>query len=235
MHFRFLAFHAARQCAAKVEGRLFASLFHLRTRQDGGASYCLLCGFAAATFFCVHEGAGRESRPRRAPHLVSSPLALLSPSPRPPVARAAAPPFPSQDDSKVVDDVEAPAKGKKGAKASGEVAEVVRLGPVVREGEQVFGVAHIYASFNDTFVHVTDMRCVLFCLIAASAAGCARPGLPRACTRALPLSTPTPTLPFPARLQRPRDAVSRDGRHEGQGGPRRVFALRGHARRAGCR
>ena len=62
----------------------------------------------------------------------------------------------------MVDDVEAPAKGKKGAKASGEVAEVVRLGPVVREGEQVFGVAHIYASFNDTFVHVTDMRCVLF-------------------------------------------------------------------------
>ncbi len=59
----------------------------------------------------------------------------------------------------MVDDVEAPTKGKKGAKA-GEVAEVVRLGPVVREGEQVFGVAHIYASFNDTFVHVTDMRCV---------------------------------------------------------------------------
>jgi small subunit ribosomal protein S14e len=38
--------------------------------------------------------------------------------------------------------------------------QVVRLGPVVREGEEVFGVAHIYASFNDTFVHVTDMRCV---------------------------------------------------------------------------
>ena len=30
-------------------------------------------------------------------------------------------------------------------------------GPVVREGENVFGVAHIFASFNDTFVHVTDM------------------------------------------------------------------------------
>lgn len=26
-----------------------------------------------------------------------------------------------------------------------------------REGEHVFGVAHIYASFNDTFVHVTDL------------------------------------------------------------------------------
>jgi len=31
------------------------------------------------------------------------------------------------------------------------------FGPKVKEGEQVFGVAHIYASFNDTFVHVTDL------------------------------------------------------------------------------
>ena len=35
--------------------------------------------------------------------------------------------------------------------------EVVHLGPQVEEGEIVFGVAHIYASFNDTFVHVTDL------------------------------------------------------------------------------
>ena len=27
----------------------------------------------------------------------------------------------------------------------------------VKDGEMVFGVAHIYASFNDTFVHVTDL------------------------------------------------------------------------------
>lgn len=33
----------------------------------------------------------------------------------------------------------------------------ISLGPQVRDGEQVFGVAHIYASFNDTFVHVTDL------------------------------------------------------------------------------
>ncbi|KAF8329229.1 putative 40S ribosomal protein RPS14 [Amanita rubescens] len=33
----------------------------------------------------------------------------------------------------------------------------VSLGPQVAEGENVFGVAHIYASFNDTFVHVTDL------------------------------------------------------------------------------
>ena len=35
--------------------------------------------------------------------------------------------------------------------------EPVFLGPQVAEGENVFGVAHIFASFNDTFVHVTDM------------------------------------------------------------------------------
>ncbi|URE09812.1 Ribosomal protein S11 [Musa troglodytarum] len=30
--------------------------------------------------------------------------------------------------------------------------ENVTLGPAVREGEQVFGVAHIFAAFNDTFI-----------------------------------------------------------------------------------
>jgi len=35
--------------------------------------------------------------------------------------------------------------------------EEVHLGPKVAQGELVFGVAHIYASFNDTFVHVTDI------------------------------------------------------------------------------
>ncbi|ORX90827.1 40S ribosomal protein S14 [Basidiobolus meristosporus CBS 931.73] len=46
------------------------------------------------------------------------------------------------------------------SKKSGKVAksqETVSLGPQVREGELVFGVAHIFASFNDTFVHVTDL------------------------------------------------------------------------------
>ena len=38
-----------------------------------------------------------------------------------------------------------------------EVEEII-LGPKnVKEGENVFGVAHIFASFNDTFVHVTDV------------------------------------------------------------------------------
>jgi hypothetical protein len=47
---------------------------------------------------------------------------------------------------------------KKSAKTDADAPkEVVSLGPTVREGEHVFGVAHIFASFNDTFVHVTDL------------------------------------------------------------------------------
>ncbi|MBA0582998.1 hypothetical protein Gorai_013880, partial [Gossypium raimondii] len=30
--------------------------------------------------------------------------------------------------------------------------ETTTLGPAVRDGEHVFGVAHIFASFNDTFI-----------------------------------------------------------------------------------
>merc|ERR1712130_528737 len=45
---------------------------------------------------------------------------------------------------------------KKGAKVA-QAAENVSLGPQVKEGELVFGVAHIFASFNDTFVHVTSL------------------------------------------------------------------------------
>lgn len=42
-------------------------------------------------------------------------------------------------------------------KVAAPAQENVTLGPTVREGEHVFGVAHIFASFNDTFVHVTDL------------------------------------------------------------------------------
>ena len=38
-----------------------------------------------------------------------------------------------------------------------EAVEAVSLGPQVLHGEVVFAVAHIFASFNDTFVHVTDV------------------------------------------------------------------------------
>ncbi|KAL3319886.1 ribosomal protein S14, S11 [Cichlidogyrus casuarinus] len=36
------------------------------------------------------------------------------------------------------------------------VEENTHLGPQTAPGEYVFGICHIYASFNDTFVHVTD-------------------------------------------------------------------------------
>merc|ERR1711939_831685 len=42
-------------------------------------------------------------------------------------------------------------------KAARPAQENISLGPQVRDGELVFGVAHIFASFNDTFVHVTDL------------------------------------------------------------------------------
>lgn len=35
--------------------------------------------------------------------------------------------------------------------------EEVRLGPPVNDKELVFGVCHVYASWNDTFIHVTDV------------------------------------------------------------------------------
>merc|ERR1719174_1233803 len=51
---------------------------------------------------------------------------------------------------------------KKAAKKDEKATEEkgVNLSPLaqqLKEGELVFGVAHIYASYNDTFVHVTDL------------------------------------------------------------------------------
>merc|ERR1719198_2194 len=43
------------------------------------------------------------------------------------------------------------------APKGGQQQENVTLGPKLTEGETLFGVAHIFASFNDTFVHVTDL------------------------------------------------------------------------------
>ncbi|GBE61621.1 40S ribosomal protein S14 [Babesia ovata] len=42
------------------------------------------------------------------------------------------------------------------AAAAPAAAASTPLGPQ-NKGEQVFGVAHIFASFNDTFIHVTDL------------------------------------------------------------------------------
>ncbi|KAK1442720.1 ribosomal protein S11 like protein [Babesia gibsoni] len=52
-------------------------------------------------------------------------------------------------------------KDEKPAQATEAVAPAAAattspLGPQIK-GEQVFGVAHILASFNDTFIHVTDL------------------------------------------------------------------------------
>uniref|UniRef100_A0A2I3GU69 40S ribosomal protein S14 n=1 Tax=Nomascus leucogenys TaxID=61853 RepID=A0A2I3GU69_NOMLE len=46
----------------------------------------------------------------------------------------------------------APGKGKEKKEE-----QVINLRPQVAEGENVFGVCHIFASFNDTFVHVMDL------------------------------------------------------------------------------
>ncbi|XP_027693400.1 40S ribosomal protein S14 [Vombatus ursinus] len=46
----------------------------------------------------------------------------------------------------------APRKGKERKEE-----QVISPGPQVAEGQNVFGVCHIFASFNDTFVHVTDL------------------------------------------------------------------------------
>jgi len=51
---------------------------------------------------------------------------------------------------------------KAAEKAEAAAAEAVATGPPklgpqnVAHGEEVFGVAHIFASFNDTFIHITD-------------------------------------------------------------------------------
>lgn len=43
------------------------------------------------------------------------------------------------------------------AEAPEAVKEIAKLGPSnVAQGEDVFAVAHIFASFNDTFIHITD-------------------------------------------------------------------------------
>ncbi|KAJ1734214.1 ribosomal protein S14, S11 [Coemansia sp. Benny D160-2] len=45
---------------------------------------------------------------------------------------------------------------KKAGKVKAPEANI-SFGPQVKPGELVFGVAHIYASSNDTFIHVTDL------------------------------------------------------------------------------
>ena len=35
--------------------------------------------------------------------------------------------------------------------------DIEKLGPEVKDDELVFGVAHVLATWNDTFIHVTDL------------------------------------------------------------------------------
>ena len=57
------------------------------------------------------------------------------------------------------EEVKEKVEGKKeeGAQEEGEVKGVQNLGPQDLQGEELFGVCHICATFNDTFIHVTDL------------------------------------------------------------------------------
>ena len=38
-----------------------------------------------------------------------------------------------------------------------EITEVTEVDRKIGDGEEYFGVAHLFASFNDTFIHITDL------------------------------------------------------------------------------
>ena len=48
-------------------------------------------------------------------------------------------------------------KKEEGGQEEGESKVVQNLGPQDLQGEDLFGVCHICATFNDTFIHVTDL------------------------------------------------------------------------------
>merc|ERR1711988_1459643 len=50
----------------------------------------------------------------------------------------------------------APKSKKEKTEGEGEVVKSA-LAAQLKDGERVFGVAHLFASFNDTFVHITDL------------------------------------------------------------------------------
>jgi len=61
-----------------------------------------------------------------------------------------------KDKTEKPDKPDKPEKGQKRRKEKKEEEEK-SLAPQLKDGEILFGVAHIYASFNDTFVHITDL------------------------------------------------------------------------------
>ncbi|KAM3146401.1 ribosomal protein S14 [Paramecium bursaria] len=60
-----------------------------------------------------------------------------------------------------VDTVAPVVKGKKGKKDAAQTEEkvevVAQYGPQVKANDNTFGVVHILATWNDTFIHVTDL------------------------------------------------------------------------------
>jgi len=95
-------------------------------------------------------------------------------------------------------DAPASKKAGKAAAAAGDapkVEEVVRLGPAVREGEDVFAVAHIFASFNDTFVCVSRATDASARSPHVRSRSRARPPAGSLDARALPLTPPRSHFP----------------------------------------
>ena len=62
-------------------------------------------------------------------------------------------------DEKAKEEVKEKVEGKKeeGAQEEVEGKGIQNLGPQDLQGEELFGVCHICATFNDTFIHVTDL------------------------------------------------------------------------------
>jgi len=84
----------------------------------------------------------------------------------------------------------------KAAKKEVKEVEAVRLGPILKEDEELFGVAHIYAGFNDTFVVSSERTEPRTQLLPAPARREPRTGPPLS---RLPLAT----MPLPAARHRP--------------------------------
>lgn len=49
------------------------------------------------------------------------------------------------------------AKGEGAVEGEKKKPDEVRLGPATQENQNMYAVAHILATFNDTFIHVTDL------------------------------------------------------------------------------
>ena len=63
-----------------------------------------------------------------------------------------------KDEKKNEEPKEKVEKKEEGAQEEAEAKPIQNLGPQdLQQGEELFGVCHICATFNDTFIHVTDL------------------------------------------------------------------------------